>query len=308
MTVTATRQAPEPDILAPWLAPPAPRPLNRWRDATGIVLHTLAVVVLGFVLTLTLVSWLEHHAAQTSGYNTLRVGLAQGTAPVGQTGADGRLLAPGTPVALLKIPVIHVNEVVFEGTTSGILMSGPGHERDTVLPGQPGTSVIMGRLGAYGGPFRNLERLDVGDVFTVTTGQGVATYQVVASRRAGDAVPPPLAPGKGRLTLVTAAGTPFLPSGLLRVDADLVSPAQPAPRAALPRGAIEPRERPMAGDTSTAWALLQWAEVLLVATVAAAWCWRRWGRRQSWIVFLPVLTLLGLAVADQTTRLLPNLL
>ncbi|MCZ0981039.1 hypothetical protein O1L60_24275 [Streptomyces diastatochromogenes] len=31
-------------------------------------------------------------------------------------------------------------------------MSGPGHRRDTALPGQPGASVIMGRQWGYGSP------------------------------------------------------------------------------------------------------------------------------------------------------------
>ena len=33
----------------------------------------------------------------------------------------------------------------MEGTSSGTLMSGPGHRRDTPFPGQAGVSVIVGR-------------------------------------------------------------------------------------------------------------------------------------------------------------------
>jgi len=38
------------------------------------------------------------------------------------------------------------------------------------------------------------------------------------------------------------------------------------------------------------------------------WGWHRWGRAQTWIVLLPVLTLVGLAVSQELARLLPNLL
>lgn len=36
--------------------------------------------------------------------------------------------------------------------------------------------------------------------------------------------------------------------------------------------------------------------------------YRVWGRWQTWIVCVPVLTALGLAVSGAATRLLPNLL
>ncbi|MFD1273890.1 sortase domain-bontaining protein [Streptomyces kaempferi] len=69
-----------------------------------------------------------------------------------QTDQQGDLLAPGTPVALIDIPAAHLHQVVLEGTDSGVLTDGPGHRRDTPLPGQSGTSVLMGRAAAYGGP------------------------------------------------------------------------------------------------------------------------------------------------------------
>jgi hypothetical protein len=49
-------------------------------------------------------------------------------------------------------------------------------------------------------------------------------------------------------------------------------------------------------------------QALLVVTVAFVWAWHRWGRAKAWIVGFPVLLLVGLMVADQVARLLPNLL
>src|SRR5262249_41044356 len=160
-----------------------------------------------------------------------------------------------------------IREVVFEGTSSGVLESGPGHLRNTVLPGQPGVSTIVGRQAAFGGPFRDLGQLHPEETFTVTTGQGTHTYRVTDLRRAGD--PPPLARGRGRLTLATAEGRAFLPSGVLRVDADLVSDVQPAPtRSAV---TLASSERLMAGDSSSWMPLVLWGQALVLAAAALAW-------------------------------------
>jgi hypothetical protein len=51
-----------------------------------------------------------------------------------------------------------------------------------------------------------------------------------------------------------------------------------------------------------------WLQALVAAAVAAVWTWHRWGRHQTWIVFAPVVAVLGLQVAVRTTELLPNLM
>jgi hypothetical protein len=67
-------------------------------------------------------------------------------------------------------------------------------------------------------------------------------------------------------------------------------------------------EDPMAGATPTWWELVLWMQALALVSVAAVWCWHRWGRQQTWIVFTLVIGAVGLQVAEQVTRLLPNLL
>lgn len=280
--------------------------LSVWLSGAAIFVLAGALVV--FLANMSLVGPLRHYRDQRTAYDDFRYDLANGTAPVGQTDEDGAVLALGTPVAILQIPQLGLREVVLEGTTSSVLMSGPGHRRDTPLPGQPGASVIMGRQAAYGGPFGDLGTLSKGNVFTVVTGQSTNTYRVVDIRRAGDPLPPTLAAGKGRLTLITADGPAWLPSGVLRVDADLVSPVQPAPPRVIPAGGIPPSEAPMGTDSSGLVLLILWGEALLVAAAAVAWLRRRWGRWQTWAVAVPTLGVLGLLVADQAARLLPNLL
>ncbi|SEF94848.1 LPXTG-site transpeptidase (sortase) family protein [Actinacidiphila yanglinensis] len=271
----------------------------------GAALTLLAALLLGFAAHLTVLGHIEHARAQQTGYDRLRDELALGTAPVGPRDQQGRPVPNGAPVAVLHIPAIGLREVVFQGTSSEVLMSGPGHLRNTPLPGQPGTSTILGRQWGYGSPFNHLDQLRAGDPITVTTGQGQQHYTVTGTRRAGDQDPVALTAGQGRLTLVTATGGYYTPHGVLRVDARLVGQAQPAPAAG---GAVPAAELPLAGDQSAWLPVLLWLQALLVATVAVSWAYRRWGRWQTWIAGLPVLTALVIALSGAATALLPNLM
>lgn len=286
--------------------------VRRDSSSGALVLRAALVVVLSVTVflggQLTVVSGLQHRAAQSQSFAALRLALARGTAPIAAADSANELLPLGAPVALIEIPAIGVREVVGEGTTAGVLMRGPGHRRDTPLPGQAGASEIYGRRAAYGGPFRKLSQLRPGDEVKVTTGQGVSRYEVTASRAAGDpqpAVPPPRG---GRLTLATAAGPAFRPTGVLWVDADLAVGSAPVPGRPLRVGSVPGTERPMASDPSTLWALVFWLQALVLVAVGGMWSWARWGRHQTWIVFAPVTAAVGLATAGQLVRLLPNLL
>lgn len=276
----------------------------------GATLCVLAAVLLGFAANLTVVGHLKHARDQQVAYDDLRQQLALGTAPVGQRDSDGKPLAAGAPVALLDIPVIGVHhEVVAEGTTSGTLMSGPGHRRDTPMPGQAGTAVIMGRQWGYGSPFNDLDALRADARIELRTGQGKAVYQVIGVRRPGDPLPVPAdARNPGRLTLITATGGPYTPDGVLRVDAELTSPVQPNPPREVRPGWITPAEEALKGDDNAWLAVFLWSLALCAAALAAAWAHRVWGHWQTWICAGPVVAVLGLAVTGAATRLLPNLL
>jgi LPXTG-site transpeptidase (sortase) family protein len=269
----------------------------------------LAASLLGFAAWLAFGSRLYYDRVQHDNYATFRSELAQAIAPTGPTDPANskKLLAFGTPVAVLSIPEIGLDAVVLEGTTGEVLEGGPGHLRDSQMPGQLGVSEILGRRVAYGGPFARLSSLSPGAIFAVTTGQGVTRYRVLDVRRVGDVVPP-LTPGKGRLILVTADGPPFAPTGVVRVDADTISAPKPAPQMVVSSAGIEPSEL-VFGTEPIAWVpLVLWAQALVLAAVGISWLGSRWGRWQTWTVAVPVLGYFGLAVADQVTRLLPNLM
>jgi len=277
------------------------------RYVARAVLTVLAITTLSFVLFLTLGSRLEHWNAQTKQFDRFRGALALGTAPVGQLTPDGKkLLALGTPVADLRIPSIHLHQVVGEGTTGQVLTMGPGHLRYTALPGQPGTSVIFGRAGTFGGPFKHLSRLHRGAIITTTTGAGKATFKVVDVRRAGDKVPPPPAHGS-RLILTTTQESTFVPGGLLYVDADQTSKPLPPSSSVLTANDVRSSEKANATDTGNLWKVVLLLEALVVLAVGAVWAWVRWGRYQTWIVFVPLLLVVNLLLSDQLILLLPNL-
>src|SRR5512146_149216 len=280
------------------------------RQVIGGALVTLSVCLIGFVVWLAFGSKLYYERVQHDTYAIFRGPLAAATAPTGPTDPfhPDRLLVLGTPVAVLEIPQIHLRAVVLEGTTGQVLEGGPGHLRDTQMPGQRGVSVVLGRRAAYGGPFSLLATLQPGDSITVTTGQGTSQYQVIDLRRPGDPTPQPVAADGGRLILVTADGTPFAPSGQLYVDADLTSKPFDTPLMVLTAQNLLPAENAM-GTDSRAWVpLVLWGILLVGAASLASWLSRAWGRWQAWLIAVPVLGYLALVVADEVTRLLPNIM
>jgi sortase A len=279
---------------------------NAWSGLLGTWLLILAGLLLGFVLCLTVLGGMHYQRAQSVGYSDFRQQLALAEAPVSQRDYDGRPVVLGAPVAVLSIPALHLRVLVRDGTTAGVLTDGPGLERDSVIPGQVGTSVVFGRRWAFGGPFGGLGRLKPGDEITVTTGEGATKLRVVDVRLPGDRVPV-LSTGKGRLVLTTAGGSPWLPTTVVRVDADTVSAGRPA-GPVLATARLTAAEGPMATDTSAWVPVLLWFGLLLLVAGMITWLRRRWTGPHLWAVAVPVVLLVGVELGNEAARLLPNLM
>jgi len=281
-------------------------------DARSQMLRVSLVVVIillsGFLLSISIVGAMQQRAAQQNAFDAFRAELAQGVAPTGPINQDNRVIRAGTPMAYLEIPSIGVRQVVFEGTSSSVMMNGPGHRMDTVFPGQAGTSIIMGRRAAFGGPFSRLVNIKVGDPIYIATGQGEFEYSVIAVRSEGDPVPPKIESGKSRIQLVTVGGRPYLPDGIFRVDAELNQNASASSGTVFTAKTLPASDRFMGVDFSNLWQLVLWLEALAIVIALMLWGWNRWGRLKTWIVIVPVLVLVGLAVSNQFARFLPNLL
>lgn len=292
---------------------PAPQrsdvaPLGPRAHLFRAVLLTLAVVATMVVLHLLVLSGFQHAGAQQRKYDEFRSQLANGTAPTGPLDEGGRELPIGTPVAFMTIPSIGLREVVSEGTASATLADGPGHRRDSMLPGQFGTSVVYGRHSAFGGPFGNIDELVAGDAIEVTTGQGEFAYRVIGVRRAGDPLPPAVDGDSARLVLVTADGPPFVPSGVVRVDADLVGDGVVGTQRVRSASQLPSSEQLLHGDTRSLWLLALWLQAALLVSLGAVYVWQRCGRAFAWIVFGPAIVLVTVFAASELARLLPNLM
>lgn len=284
--------------------PPRTRPEFRLASQ---VLGVTAIVALSFLIELIVLGGLRHDRDQAQLAAQFRSELANAVAPVGPVDDANKPLAAGAPVALLEIPALQVREVVVEGTSARTLMSGPGHRRDTPLPGQVGTSVVAGRRATYGAPFQSINKLHVGDQITVITGQGKHSFKVLDVRHAGDPLPHTLSSGQSRLTLVTTDGPALAPTDVLRVDAALVSEAQSRPPQ-LPSQLLSAADALMTGDGSALLDGVGWSILLVAATLTTVWVRYRTGLWQAWVIGLPVLVALGLVVSDDLAALLPNLL
>jgi sortase A len=282
------------------------RPMTRTALTVTWVAMTACLLALWTLLFGTALSNLQEQSSQGRLYDQLREELGGGDVPAPLGGA----IDPGSPVALLTIPRIGLEQVVVEGTASQETMLGPGHRRDTALPGQAGVSVLYGRAVSYGGPFRDIGRLQKGDSITVATGQGTFTYTVDDVRVPGEPLPPPVTGTASRLTLLSIQGTGWrrgwAPQSAVYVDATLQGTAQPAP-AGRPATVTQP-ERAMQGDTASLPVLVLWLQALVVAAGAVTWAAIRWGGWQAWLVgFGLVLGLLWGATAA-AWPLLPNML
>ena len=258
-------------------------------------LALLGLLLLGFGAYLILLSPVQQSRTQENLYDELAGQLGLATAPV-----DG-VIVPGAPVAILEIPRLGLRQVVVEGTTSGALMNGPGHRRDTPLPGQAGVSVILGRSGLYGAPFRDLTALRAGDEIVVITGQARSTYAVSGVRTSLDPIPPPTG-AVASLTLSTAS-PPLAPTQSLLLTAELTSPVQPGRP---DTGAIAVAEKGLAGDPSAALPLMLWSQVLLLVVAAASWGYLRWERWPTYVITTPVLLAVLWNVYENVAQLLPN--
>lgn len=113
------------------------------------------------------------------------------TAP--STAALGHSLPPGAQsvpkegdepyvrLGTIQIPSINIDTPLGDGVTLTNLNRGPGHWPGTALPGEIGNSVIGGHRVSHTHPFRDLDKLAMGDVVTMTVAAGTFSYTVTGT-------------------------------------------------------------------------------------------------------------------------------
>lgn len=299
-----------PSLRSKMTAKPKPKPkpnavpLPERVAVASTSLTVLAVLSVWLLAQILVLGGLEQNRAQDRLYSQFRTQLASSTAPT------GGIIAPGAPVALLTIPSLGYEQVVAEGTSSGVMLSGPGHRRDTVLPGQAGVSLIYGRARTFGKPFGPMLSEAAGKTMTVVTSQGKTSYTIGRVRRAGEPMPVvPTADGS-RITMATADGTGRLgalsPRNVVYIDATIVGKPFAAPAGRL--NAIGPSETAMANDTSVMPALALSLGALAVMVAGTVFSRQRFGFVRTWVIATPIILSLAWLTADLAMYLLPNLL
>jgi len=251
------------------------------------------VFLFGFLAYLFGISGIQEARAQSNAYATLRAQLGQQVAPLAAT-------TPGNPVAILNIPAIGIkNMIVVEGTSPGNLELGPGHVRNTPLPGENGVAEIFGRRATFGAPFGRLGELHRGNKVTVITGQGTSSYTIIAK---GDSSHLVKDPAPNRLLLLTACSA-TVPATYCYFDAELTSTPQPDPGG---RPLITAAETPLSGDTSVLVLTMMWGIALVLVSVAGTVAAARWSPRLAYIATAPIALAVLWNLYQSLAALLPN--
>lgn len=85
---------------------------------------------------------------------------------------------PQVVIGSIEIPRLGLALPLNEGVTLNSIDRGPSHWPGTALPGNPGNVVVAGHRVTHGGPFRNIDQLQVGDPVIFTVDGRRTTYRV----------------------------------------------------------------------------------------------------------------------------------
>ena len=144
---------------------------------------------------------------------------------------DNLLRTPSGVMSRIQIPDIGVDLPGYHGTSAQTLLRGAGHLEGTSLPigGESTHAVITAHRGlADATMFTDLNRVEVGDLFTVNTFGEVLTYRVVDTRVVdpADATSIRQEAGRDLVTLVTC--TPLgINSHRILVTGERATPTPP---------------------------------------------------------------------------------
>lgn len=151
---------------------------------------------------------------------------------------------PGAPqptaadlLTRVVIPKINLDAIVVEGASRKKLSEGPGHVKDTAMPGETGNAVITAHRDTF---FRHIYELNKGDDILIRRNGQVFRYQVTGKRIV---MPEDVGVLKqtpdAQLTLITCYPTYYIgpaPKRLV-VFSKLVDNGAETPKQSLARGA-----------------------------------------------------------------------
>ncbi len=88
----------------------------------------------------------------------------------------------GQAIGRIRVPRLHVNMILVNGTDHDSLTKGPGRDRRTYMPGEGQLVYIAGHRTTYLAPFAHIERLRSGDAVTLEVPYATFRYRVFKHR------------------------------------------------------------------------------------------------------------------------------
>lgn len=227
-----------------------------------------------------------------------------------------QVVKEGDPIGRLRIPRIHVDRIIVQGTAREDLSNGPGHYPASPMPGQIGNAAIAGHRTTHGKPFYDLNELKPGDDILVDTGYGHFVYRVIEKLIVSPSAIEVVGPTPDAQLTLTTCNPRYSARQRLVIHSRLVVGSSDPARANVPLRVLEPTgnskrstesslAQSLSGDTSSRLPTLIWG--LTTLWVGALWWWlyRRWRHPVTWLVGIAPFLLVLFAFYVYLERLLP---
>ena len=140
------------------------------RKTMSLVLVGIGIVLLGYVGG-------EYWAMYRSQKN-LEAEWERQAAAVTTPGQTAKF-SPEQMLTRIVVPKIGMDAIVVEGASRKALSAGPGHMKETAMPGEPGNAVITAHRDTF---FRHIYELNKGDQIQVRRSGRTFTYEVTGKK------------------------------------------------------------------------------------------------------------------------------
>lgn len=263
----------------------------------GLVASVLGLSLLLFVVYVYVFSNFKEERAQHQLLNVF-------TTPAGAVPLSGQLPPDGAPAAVLKIPSIHLKQVVVQGSSASQTALGPGLMSQSARPGTIGNAVILGHRTTSGAPFRNLDQLKLGEHFTLISGLGSFHYVIVERGFVRVGQRDPASPvDRAQVTLMTSSNQAGASGSFYVVGRQLNTPGA----AKKPKVPPANYQRGLSGDPAAIPASIILGILYALGIVATIVSYRRF-RHSTWTVYIlstPILLALAFWWFENLYLLLP---
>jgi sortase A len=174
--------------------------MRRFRHILGTVLTAagLLILVWAFLVwqwqdpfTALYTSWKQHQL--TSQYHKRAAAFRAEELSGASLAAERRTIAAeamryrgdthrGQAIGRIRIPRMHLNMILVDGTDHDTLKKGPGRDLRTFMPGENRLVYIAGHRTTYLAPFSHIDSLRTGDRVTIEVPYGTFVYSVTRHR------------------------------------------------------------------------------------------------------------------------------